>query len=583
MANESGVITHPKRQAIAQIRADYVAICGGNRCAAAILNLFEYWTETKIAANEQKKIENEIARSEGRTPPHDLGLWVYKSQSEMREELLDLWSEDVIKKALDFLITKKKFLEKRNNPKNKWDRTLQYLFVISRVQKALDSAFPKNRRSKADKSGIESGEIGDRKPEKRKSNSDKSGSNTNKTDQSKRTSKTNSKTSSPTTIEAQDDHSPDLPPDAAAGAANGGGDEKPDLSPIETLLSENGINPASWHFAANWTLEQVQVIVDRAKEPGIERPAAFIVSQLQMPSARLAAQLELDTRRNSPAPDDLAGQEATGFEFKAIPAFEPIIHGWKKETSAPDTWQQGVLPALAGQFHKATFNSWLKGSQVVAFEGNQELPTLTILAPTDTAQPWLESRMFRAVHEIAKQRFGNIALRIIAPADLETTLAAIQRNVEQPPEPPPSAAKFFSKGVGWIGREGSEQHEERVEPEPEPTEPTGQDGSRSEKPDPATLSPAKVWSKIYGGLRFNDLNNQQFETYIKPSRLIGYLENTIFVQVTDHARNEIQGNLRDKLNARIHKAAGNFWRLRFVVQSELDGLPETLIRLQEAV
>lgn len=154
----TGVIVHPKKQPIAQVRADYLMICEGNQCAAAILNLFEFWTDVKIDSNDQKQIENEIARSKGRKHLHDLTLWIYKSQPEMRKELLNLWSEDMIKKALDLLINEKKFLKKRNNPKNKWDRTLQYLFIITAVQKAINKAFPaspKNRRSMTEKSEID--------------------------------------------------------------------------------------------------------------------------------------------------------------------------------------------------------------------------------------------------------------------------------------------------------------------------------------------------------------------------------------------------------------------------------------------
>lgn len=362
--------------------------------------------------------------------------------------------------------------------------------------------------------------------------------------------------------------------------ANGGGGEK-SLTPIEFLLAENGINPHSWHFAADWTLEQLQVIVDRAKEPGINNPPAWIVSQLQMPSARVMAQREIDTGKDASPAQELTGQEATGFEAPVIPPFEPIIRNWKKDTPAPETWRCGVLPALQIQIHRATFNSWIVGSQVVAYEGDQELPTLTIVAPTDSATPWLESRLIDAVRGIAAQQFGNIALRIIAPADLESTLAAIRRNVEQPAHEP---GNIFMRGVGWIqGHEGTEQQIEPEEvPDPLPPSPAQESKPAYQRPDPATQPPDEIWDRIKAGLKQKDLSQNLFDAYVKPSRLIGYDGQEIYVEVSSSARRELTTKLKDKLNSRIKRVTDGYWKIHLITNSERDRLPESLIALQEA-
>lgn len=584
MAVKVDVIFHPEEQPIAIIRMDYVTICEGNQCAAAILNLFEYWTGIKKESNKQAVIKNKIDTSDGNPATQDTELWIYKSQREMREELVQTWSETVIASATKYLI-KKGYLQSRSNPNNRWDQTLQYLFIIEAVQKAVDKAYPafrKSTESKAQKHGIDRSKTRNRVRNSKKSNPQIYASNT-KDHKTKTTTKATAETTPPPPTPAL----AELEPPTSA-TANGGGGEKSELTPIEMLLSENGVNAHSWKFAEGWTLEQVQVITDRAKEPGINRPAAWIVSQLQMPSARVMAQVELDTRHNQPA-DELTGQEATGVTSFAIPAFEPIVDGWQKDTPAPETWQHGVLNNLQAQLHSATFNSWLKGSRLLAYEGKQQPPTLTVVAHSQNAKEWLEGRLIGTVEGITRQLFGDVTLQIIAPSEIDATLAAIRVRVEGIPPAPHQLipGDMFTPGSGWIQRrDGDEQHEETTDlPAPAP-QPKGDDGQKTalpEKPDPASLSPAVIWSKIKSGLRFTDLNRDQFETYFKTAELIGYLGDEIFVKVGGHTVREVRTNLRSKVLGRIEKVTGGCWRIRLVDRDEADRLPENLIKLQEAV
>lgn len=144
-------ITHPPRQSLVIIREDYLAICDGNHCAAAILNIFEYWTDNKLDNCEQAAIENAIA-TEGNAPLVNADLWIYKSIPELKAELLGLFGDSKISAALD-VIKDLGILESRNNPKYGWDRTLQYQFNI-KVAQALISrlgASVKNKASKASK------------------------------------------------------------------------------------------------------------------------------------------------------------------------------------------------------------------------------------------------------------------------------------------------------------------------------------------------------------------------------------------------------------------------------------------------
>lgn len=148
--SKSSCITHPPRQQIVLIREDYVAICDGNHCAAAILNVFEYWTNIKLGQSEQASIENQIAAA-GNVAGVDDGLWIYKSVADLKKELIGLFGDSTISKALT-LIQSKGLIEQRNNPKYGWDRTLQYLFKTETVQSLiLTNGSLKSKKSKASK------------------------------------------------------------------------------------------------------------------------------------------------------------------------------------------------------------------------------------------------------------------------------------------------------------------------------------------------------------------------------------------------------------------------------------------------
>jgi hypothetical protein len=131
-------IVHPARAQLIIIREDYLAICDKNHCAAAILNVFEYWTDVKLDNREQAETENEIAKA-GNVTTVDTSLWIYKSIPELQKELMGLFGEKKIGAALDMLQSKG-FIDSRNNPKYGWDRTLQYEFQTEIVQKAIHTA-----------------------------------------------------------------------------------------------------------------------------------------------------------------------------------------------------------------------------------------------------------------------------------------------------------------------------------------------------------------------------------------------------------------------------------------------------------
>lgn len=136
--NKGSCIAHPKRQQLAVIREDYLAICENNHCAAALLNVLEYWTNIKLANREQAQKDNAIAQREGIPALQDESLWIYKTQAEFKEELLGLFGDTKIATALR-LLEEKGFIQTRNNPRYKWDRTVQYLFQMEVIQPEIDT------------------------------------------------------------------------------------------------------------------------------------------------------------------------------------------------------------------------------------------------------------------------------------------------------------------------------------------------------------------------------------------------------------------------------------------------------------
>lgn len=133
--SKSSCITHNSRQIAVIIRQDYLAICDNNHCAAALLNIFEYWTNIKLGQQEQARIENEIADA-GKADKIDDSLWIYKSIPELQKELMGLFGETKVGNALKIILDKG-FITTRNNPKYGWDRKLQYLFNIELVQAVI--------------------------------------------------------------------------------------------------------------------------------------------------------------------------------------------------------------------------------------------------------------------------------------------------------------------------------------------------------------------------------------------------------------------------------------------------------------
>ena len=119
----------------AVLREDLLAITGDFR-RAIILNQFIYWSERVSDADKFIEKENEIARNNGEGERELFYGWIYKTADELAEEIMLGLSASQVRRYIKDLVDME-FISRRNNPKYKWDRTLQYRVNLVNIAKSL--------------------------------------------------------------------------------------------------------------------------------------------------------------------------------------------------------------------------------------------------------------------------------------------------------------------------------------------------------------------------------------------------------------------------------------------------------------
>jgi hypothetical protein len=122
----------PENDSFFSIRTSLKAICGGDDCAASLLDCLIYWDGVRRGA-----VQQEIARASGDkkyTP--NLSLWIYKSSSHWSEDLCGHYGDSSIRSAVKAIISLG-YAETRWNPDNPLDRTPQYRLNYDAVKGAL--------------------------------------------------------------------------------------------------------------------------------------------------------------------------------------------------------------------------------------------------------------------------------------------------------------------------------------------------------------------------------------------------------------------------------------------------------------
>ncbi len=119
----------------AVLREDLLAITEDFR-KAIILKQFIYWSERVSDADKFIEKENEIAKNNGEEERELFYGWIYKTADELAEEIMLGLSASQVRRYVRDLVDMG-FISKRNNPKYKWDRTLQYRVNLVNIAKAL--------------------------------------------------------------------------------------------------------------------------------------------------------------------------------------------------------------------------------------------------------------------------------------------------------------------------------------------------------------------------------------------------------------------------------------------------------------
>lgn len=119
----------------AVLREDMMALTQ-DLTQAMVLGQMLYWTKTLDKVNDWLFEENKRL-AEVELPQHEYNYgWIYKSAREMREDLMNAFSEDAIQRAFSALVTKG-VLMKRHNPIVRYDRKLQYRIDIVFLRRLL--------------------------------------------------------------------------------------------------------------------------------------------------------------------------------------------------------------------------------------------------------------------------------------------------------------------------------------------------------------------------------------------------------------------------------------------------------------
>jgi hypothetical protein len=126
-------MTHARHLKRAIIKEELVELTG-NYVEALILNQFIYWSQR--VKDFDKFIAEEYKRSNGETKIDPTQGWIYKTASELSDELMLGMSDSTIRRYMKNLIDNE-WINQRTNPKHMWDRTLQYRVNIFKVQSDL--------------------------------------------------------------------------------------------------------------------------------------------------------------------------------------------------------------------------------------------------------------------------------------------------------------------------------------------------------------------------------------------------------------------------------------------------------------
>lgn len=151
--SRASCISHPENERLILIRKWQLEACGQDACAAALLNLFEYWHNIKLEQNSQAKGFNDVAKRHGDDGSQIETLLQWHKTEQLEDALLNIFNKRRIHGAIEVL-EKLKFVSVHRNPNPRYafDKTRHFLFHPNEVRAWLNDYSLKNNKLVSDPS-----------------------------------------------------------------------------------------------------------------------------------------------------------------------------------------------------------------------------------------------------------------------------------------------------------------------------------------------------------------------------------------------------------------------------------------------
>ncbi|HAT8643624.1 hypothetical protein [Legionella pneumophila] len=140
----SSCISHPEGERLILIRKWQLEACEQDACAAALLNLFEYWHNIKLEQNSQAKNYNDVAQRHGDNGTQIETLLQWHTTEQLEASLLNIFNKRRIHSAIESLVSLKFISVHRNpNPRYAFDKTKHFLFNSNEISHWLKEYYLK--------------------------------------------------------------------------------------------------------------------------------------------------------------------------------------------------------------------------------------------------------------------------------------------------------------------------------------------------------------------------------------------------------------------------------------------------------
>lgn len=138
--SRASCISHPEGERLILVRKWQLEACGKDACAAALLNLFEYWHNIKLEQYTQAKGYNEIAQRHGENSTQIQTFLQWHTTEQLENSILNIFNKRRIQAGIEVLVTLGFISVHRNpNPRYAFDKTKHFLFHPEKVRVWLEN------------------------------------------------------------------------------------------------------------------------------------------------------------------------------------------------------------------------------------------------------------------------------------------------------------------------------------------------------------------------------------------------------------------------------------------------------------